>query len=199
MIPAALVGILASSRLGAVHCVVFGGFSAPALAQRIDASEPVAVLTASCGIEGNKPPVAYRPLVEEAIKLSTHKPKKVVVWQRAQLRWQPVRENEDERDWQSLVKSAKDRGIKAACVPVGSSDPIYIIHTSGTTGTPKGVVRDAGGHAVGLHLSITYLFNIHGPGSVSFTASDIGWVVGHSYILYAPCKSISSRVSPDRG
>jgi propionyl-CoA synthetase len=186
MIPAALIGILASNRLGAVHCVVFGGFSAPALAQRIEASQPVAILTASCGIEGNKPPMSYQPLVEEAIRLSSYKPAKVVVWQRHQIRWRPIRKDHGERDWQKLVRSAKARGVKADCVPVKSSDPIYIIHTSGTTGTPKGVVRDAGGHAVGLHLSISYLFNIHGPGCVSFTASDIGWVVGHSFILYAP-------------
>ncbi|KZL83679.1 amp-binding enzyme, partial [Colletotrichum incanum] len=186
MIPAALIGILAVSRLGAIHAVVFGGFAPNALAQRIEASQPVAILTASCGIEGNKPPMSYKPLVEEACQISTHKPDKVVVWQRDQVRWHPIRRNDGERNWQSIVKSCRARGVRAECVPVKSTDPIYIIHTSGTTGSPKGVLRDAAGHAVGLHLSISYLFNIHGPGCVSFTASDIGWVVGHSYIAYAP-------------
>ncbi|KAF9882040.1 AMP-binding enzyme [Colletotrichum karsti] len=186
MIPAALIGILAVSRLGAIHAVVFGGFAPAALAQRIEASQPVAILTASCGIDGNKPPMSYKPLVEEACQISSHKPEKVVVWQREQIRWHPIRRNDGERNWQSIVKSCRARGIRADCVPVKSTDPIYIIHTSGTTGSPKGVLRDAAGHAVGLHLSISYLFNIHGPGCVSFTASDIGWVVGHSYIAYAP-------------
>jgi propionyl-CoA synthetase len=130
--------------------------------------------------------MSYRPFIEEAVKLSAHRPAKVIVWQRDQARWDPIRTDLGERDWQGLVESAWKRGLRADCVPVNSSDPIYVIHTSGTTGTPKGVVRDAGGHAVGLHLSISYLFNIHGPGYVSFTASDIGWVVGHSYILYGP-------------
>ncbi|GKT60414.1 AMP-binding enzyme [Colletotrichum tofieldiae] len=186
MIPAALIGILAVSRLGAIHAVVFGGFAPNALAQRIEASQPVAILTASCGIDGNKPPMSYKPLVEEACQISTHKPDKVVVWQREQVRWHPIRRNDGERNWQSIAKSCRARGVRAGCVPVKSTDPIYIIHTSGTTGSPKGVLRDAAGHAVGLHLSISYLFNIHGPGCVSFTASDIGWVVGHSYIAYAP-------------
>uniref|UniRef100_L2FV81 Acetate-ligase n=1 Tax=Colletotrichum fructicola (strain Nara gc5) TaxID=1213859 RepID=L2FV81_COLFN len=186
MIPAALIGILAVSRLGAIHAVVFGGFAPNALAQRIEASQPVAILTASCGIDGNKPPMSYKPLVEEACAISSHKPDKVIVWQREQIRWHPIKRNDGERNWQSIVKSCRARGIRAECVPVKSTDPIYIIHTSGTTGSPKGVLRDAAGHAVGLHLSISYLFNIHGPGCVSFTASDIGWVVGHSYIAYAP-------------
>lgn len=156
------------------------------MAQRIDASKPIAVLTASCGIDGAKPPMSYKPFIREAIKLSTHKPAKTIVWQRDQLRWDPVDKNTGERNWQRISKSAKNRGLKADCVPVKSSDGLYIIYTSGTTGLPKGVVREAGGHAVGLHLSISYIFGIHGPGDVMFCASDIGWVVGHSYILYAP-------------
>lgn len=186
MIPAALIGILAISRLGAIHAVVFGGFAAASLAQRIDASKPVAILTASCGIDGAKPPMSYKPFITEAIDLSTHKPSKTIVWQRDELRWDPMDKLNGFRNWQRLVKSANNRGLKADCVPVKSSDGIYIIYTSGTTGLPKGVVREAGGHAVGLHLSISYLFGIHGPGDVMFCASDIGWVVGHSYILYAP-------------
>lgn len=118
--------------------------------------------------------------------MSAHQPSRTIVWQRDQLRWDPVDRSAGQATWQKVVRSARARGIKADCVPVKSTDPVYIIHTSGTTGAPKGVLRDAGGHAVGLHLSISYLFNIHGPGCVSFTASDIGWIVGHSYIVYGP-------------
>ncbi|KAF4345421.1 propionyl synthetase [Fusarium beomiforme] len=184
-VPAAVIGILAANRLGAIHSIVFGGFAPNALAQRIDSCHPTIILTASCGIDGNKPPIAYKSLVEEAIRLAAHKPQNIIVWQRVQLQWNLDREA-GQLDWKSLVDSARSRGIKADCVPVKSTDPVYIIHTSGTTGSPKGVLRDAGGHAVGLHLSISYLFNIHGPGCVSFTASDIGWIVGHSYIIYGP-------------
>ncbi|RYP02937.1 hypothetical protein DL764_005514 [Monosporascus ibericus] len=186
MVPAALVGILAISRLGAVHAVVFGGFAPASLAQRIDASRPVAILTASCGIDGAKPPMAYKPFITEAISLSRHKPSRVIVWQRPQLRWDGLDRAGGERDWLKLMRSCRARAVKAECVPVSANDGIYIIYTSGTTGTPKGVVRDAGGHAVGLHLSISYVFGINGPGDVIFTASDIGWVVGHSYIIYGP-------------
>jgi propionyl-CoA synthetase len=186
MIPAALIGTLAISRLGAIHAVVFGGFAAASLAQRIVASKPVAILTASCGIDGAKPPMAYKPFITEAISQSSFKPKKTIIWQRDQLRWDPVDKEAGQRNWQRLVKSAMSRDLKADCVPVKSTDGVYIIYTSGTTGLPKGVLREAGGHAVGLHLSISYLFGIHGPGDVMFCASDIGWVVGHSYILYAP-------------
>ena len=186
MIPAALFAILAISRLGAIHTVVFGGFAPASLAQRIEASRPRAVVTASCGIEGAKGPIDYKSFIEGALEKSPYKPEKVVIWQRAQLRWSPIRREMGERDWQALVKSAKSRGIKAEAVPVRSSDGLYIIYTSGTTGLPKGVLREVGGHAVGLNLSIKYLFGIHGPGDVMFCASDIGWVVGHSYILYAP-------------
>ncbi|KAK6604907.1 AMP-binding enzyme [Botrytis cinerea] len=156
MIPAALIGILAISRLGAIHAVVFGGFAPASLAQRIEASKPVAILTASCGIDARTTKMG-----------------------------EPNKEN-GERNWQRLVKSAGSRGVKADCVPIKSTDGLYIIYTSGTTGLPKGVLREAGGHAVGLNLSIRYIFGIHGPGDVIFSASDIGWVVGHSYILYAP-------------
>jgi propionyl-CoA synthetase len=185
MIPAALIGTLAISRLGAIHAVVFGGFAAASLAQRIEASKPVAILTASCGIEGSKPPTPYQPFVEEAIRLSSHKPEKTIIWQRNELRWK-VNKLDGQRNWKHTALSAAKRGVKADCVPVKSSDGVYIIYTSGTTGLPKGVLREAGGHAVGLHLSISYLFGIHGPGDVMFCASDVGWVVGHSYILYAP-------------
>jgi propionyl-CoA synthetase len=166
MIPAALIGILAINRLGAIHAVVFGGFASTALAQRIDASRPTAILTASCGIDGNKSPIPYKAYIEEAEGLSAWKTPKTIIWQRAQLRWDPIRLEDGERNWQKLIRSALARGVKADCVPVNSNDGIYIIYTSGTTGLPKGVVRDAAGHAVGLHLSISYIFGIHGPGDV---------------------------------
>lgn len=186
MIPAAVMGILAINRLGAIHSIVFGGFAPNALAQRIDACQPVALLTASCGIDGSKPPIAYQPLVDDAVALAKHKSLCTIIWQRDQVRWNLTSRSQRQLVWQDVMKSARARDVKAECVPVKSNDPVYIIYTSGTTGDPKGVQRDAGGHAVGLHLSISYLFGIHGPGDVSFTASDIGWVVGHSYIVYAP-------------
>ncbi|KAI4282641.1 MAG: hypothetical protein L6R35_005345, partial [Caloplaca aegaea] len=185
MIPAALYAMLALARLGAIHTVVFGGFAPPSLAQRIEASKAVAVLTASCGIEGAKGPISYKPFVEQAIEKSNHKPAEVLIWQREEFEWDPINRDKGERDWQQLVQSAKDRKIRAEAVPINSDDGLYIIYTSGTTGSPKGVLRQAGGHAVGLDLSIRYLFGIY-PGDVMFCASDIGWVVGHSYILYAP-------------
>ncbi|KAF1984342.1 acyl-CoA synthetase/AMP-acid ligase-like protein [Aulographum hederae CBS 113979] len=185
MIPATIFVLLACARLGAIHAVVFGGFSAPALAQRIDASKPRAIMTASCGIDGAKPPMGYRSFIEGALAKSTHQPYRTIIWQRDQLRWDPVRKETGERNWQRLVKSARNRGLKADCVPVKSNDGLYIIYTR-TTGLPKGVLREAAGHAVGLNLSIKYLFGIHGPGDVMFCASDLGWVVGHSYIAYAP-------------
>ncbi|GAO18469.1 uncharacterized protein UV8b_07277 [Ustilaginoidea virens] len=186
MIPAAVIAMYAVNRLGAVHAVVFGGFAPLALAQRIEACSPVAILTASCGIDGNKPPIAYQPLVEEAVALSAHKPRRTLIWQRPQVRWDPDRAS-GQRTWQeAAAAAATPRQARAECVPVASTDPVYVIHTSGTTGAPKGVARDAGGHAVGLHLSMRYLFDVHGPGDVAFTASDIGWVVGHSYIVYGP-------------
>ncbi|KAL9043755.1 MAG: hypothetical protein Q9214_003068, partial [Letrouitia sp. 1 TL-2023] len=186
MIPAALFAILAISRLGAIHTVVFGGFAPASLAQRIDASRARAVMTASCGIEGTKGPLGYKAFIQDALEQTSHKPEKVIVWQRDQFRWDPIDKDKGERNWQSLVSSAKTRAIKAGPVPVKSNAGLYIIYTSGTTGLPKGVLREAGGHAVGLNTSIRYLFGICGPGDVLFCASDIGWVVGHSYILYAP-------------
>lgn len=186
MIPPAIFGMLAAARLGAMHAVVFGGFAANSLAQRIEAAKPKLILTASCGIEGSKGPLDYRPFVEGAIEQSSWKPSKTLIWQRDVKRWDKVRKDAGQRNWQRLVKSARNRGVKAEAVPVKSTDGLYIIYTSGTTGLPKGVLREAGGHAVGLNLSIKYLFDVKGPGDVIFTGSDIGWVVGHSYIVYAP-------------
>ena len=186
MIPAAIFAMLATVRLGAMHAVVFGGFAAASLAQRIEAAKPKVIMTASCAIEGAKGPLNYRPFVEGAIKKSSYKPEKTIIWQRDQKRWDPVTKEEGQRNWQRLVQSAKRRGVKADAVPVKGTDGLYIIYTSGTTGLPKGVLREAAGHAVGLNLSIKYVFDVKGPGDVLFTASDIGWVVGHSYIVYAP-------------
>ena len=189
MIPASLFAMLAISRLGAIHTVVFGGFAPASLAQRIEASKPRAIMTASCGIEGSKGPISYKPFIEEALQKSKYKPEKIIVWQRDQLRWHPVLKERGERTWQDLVSSARNRDIKAETVPVKSSDGIYIIYTSGTTGLPKGVLREAGGHAVGLNLSIRYLFGIGGPGDVMFCASDIGWIVGRFNVV-SPTTSI---------
>lgn len=131
MIPAALFAMLAIARLGAIHAVVFGGFSPASLAQRMEASRPKAVMTASCGIEGAKGPMGYKALIEEAIQKSSFKPNKTIVWQRDQMRWDPVLKEEGQRNWQRLVKSARNRGLKADCVPVKSEDGLYIIYTSG--------------------------------------------------------------------
>lgn len=132
MIPAALVAALAITRLGAIHAAVFGGFAAKSLAQRIESGRPRVVMTASCGIEGAKGPQPYRPLVEGAIQMSTFKPEKVLIWQRDQLRWDNLDKRGGQRNWQRLVKSARMRGVKAEAVPVKSTDPLYIIYTSGT-------------------------------------------------------------------
>lgn len=132
MIPAALIAALAIARLGAIHSAVFGGFAAKSLAQRIEAAKPRVVMTASCGIEGSKGPIAYRPLVEGAIELSHFKPEKVIVWQRDQLRWNNPDKLAGQRNWQRLMKSARMRGIRAEPVPVKSTDGLYIIYTSGT-------------------------------------------------------------------
>lgn len=167
MIPAVLIGILAASRLGALHAVVFGGFAPQALAQRIDASRPRVILTASCGIDGAKPPIPYRDYIEEAERLAQWKTPRTLVWQREQLPWHPLRRERGERSWNRLVRSAALRGQRVReCVPVKGTDGVYVIYTSGTTGLPKGVVREAGGHAVGLHLSMRQMFGIQGPGDV---------------------------------
>ena len=181
MVPETLFAMLACARLGAIHSVVFGGFAPLELAKRIDDAEPVAVLTTSCGIEGAKV-IAYKPLVDEALMLAQHKPASVVVLQRAEVRAE-LTDGRD-HDWAILrAETATDPIL--ACAPVASADPLYILYTSGTTGTPKGVVRDNGGHAVALAWSMANIYGI-GPGDVFWAASDVGWVVGHSYIVYAP-------------
>ena len=178
MIPEAVMAMLACARLGAVHSVVFGGFAAPELATRIDDCTPKLILTASCGIEPGRI-VQYKPLLDQAIELAAHKVPRVIVYQRPQAvaAMTPGRD----LDWNEAVASAKPH----ACVPVEATDPLYILYTSGTTGQPKGVVRDTGGYCVALHWSMKNLYGVQ-PGDVYWCASDVGWVVGHSYIVYGP-------------
>ncbi|KAF3927936.1 hypothetical protein ABW20_dc0107949 [Dactylellina cionopaga] len=185
MIPESLIGILACNRIGVIHNVVFGGFSAPECAKRIDASKPKVILTASCGVEGTKGVVEYKPLIEAAILAAKNKPEKTVYFKRKQCAIS-TDEKKGEHDWQELVERRRKKRTFTKCVPMASSDPHYTIYTSGTTGAPKGIIRETGGHAVGLAFFIKHMFGIRGPGDVIFTASDIGWGVGHSYIIYAP-------------
>jgi propionyl-CoA synthetase len=178
MIPEAVMAMLACARLGAVHSVVFGGFAANELATRIDDCSPKLVLTASCGIEPGKI-VKYKPLLDQAIELAAHKIPRCIVYQRWQAPASMVKGRD--LDWNEAVAAAQPHG----CVPVKATDPLYILYTSGTTGQPKGVVRDNGGYCVALAWSMQYLYGIQ-PGEVWWCASDVGWVVGHSYIVYGP-------------
>ncbi len=178
MVPEAVFGMLACARLGAVHSVVFGGFAPRELAIRIDDAQPKVILSASCGIEGARV-IAYKPLLDEAIGLARHKPDACLILQRPQAEATMV-EGRD-HDWAETVAGA----APADCVPVRATDPLYILYTSGTTGLPKGVVRDNGGHAVALAWSMPNVYGVK-PGDVFWAASDVGWVVGHSYIVYAP-------------
>lgn len=178
MVPEALVAMLGCARIGAIHSVVFGGFSAHELATRIDDAKPKVMVAGSCGIETNRI-VHYKPLLDSAIDQAAHKPEHCVILQRPQELGVLI-EGRD-LSWSEAMAGAEP----ADCVPVEATDPLYILYTSGTTGQPKGVVRDNGGHAVALAWSMRHIYNVE-PGEVFWAASDVGWVVGHSYIVYAP-------------
>ncbi|HEY2756279.1 MAG TPA: propionyl-CoA synthetase [Pseudolabrys sp.] len=182
MVPEAVFAMLACARIGAVHSVVFGGFAAKELATRIDDCQPKLILSASCGIEGTRV-IPYKPLLDEAINLAKHKPKACMILQRPQCEAQLTAGRD--YDWRKVWEHAVDYAKTSECVPVAATDPLYILYTSGTTGIPKGVVRDNGGHMVALKWSMHNLYGID-PGAIFWCASDIGWVVGHSYIVYAP-------------
>ena len=197
MVPEAVIAMLACARIGAIHSVVFGGFAARELATRIDDAKPKVVLSASCGLEPGRI-VHYKPLLDEAIALSQHKPDACLILQRPQVEASLVAGRD--HDW----AQTRDHALTHArsvydCVPVAATDPLYILYTSGTTGQPKGVVRDNGGHMVALKWSMKNLYGVE-PGETYWAASDIGWVVGHSYIIYAPlfhgCTSILYEGKP---
>ncbi|MEV0790080.1 propionyl-CoA synthetase [Kribbella sp. NPDC050459] len=177
MIPEAVVAMLACARLGAIHSVVFGGFAPRELAARIEDAGPRVIVAASCGIEPTRV-VEYKPIIDQALTISSHQPEHTIVFQREQA---PAELGERDIDWTALTAKAQPTGP----VQVAATDPLYILYTSGTTGRPKGVVRDNGGHAVALAWTMRNVYDI-GPGDVWWTASDVGWVVGHSYIVYAP-------------
>ncbi|MGP0105589.1 propionyl-CoA synthetase [Rhodoblastus sp.] len=181
MIPEAVIGVLACARIGAIHSVVFGGFASKELATRINDSEPKVILTASCGVEPNRV-VKYKPLLDEAIDMAAVKPEKVLLLQRPQEKAAMI--GGRDFDWGDLVVAALAERRTVEPVEMAATDPLYILYTSGTTGIPKGVVRDNGGHAVAMCWTMKYLYDIK-PGEVFWAASDVGWVVGHSYIIYA--------------
>ena len=186
MIPEAIVAVLACARIGAVHSVVFGGFAPNELATRIDDAKPKAIVSASCGIEPSRV-IAYKPLLDNARSLSKHKPDCCIVFQRPQL--QAELNEPGDLDWHDAMANA----VPHDCVAVEATDPLYLLYTSGTTGQPKGIVRDNGGHAVALHWTMKNIYNVE-PGEVYWAASDIGWVVGHSYIIYGPLLSGNTSV-----
>lgn len=185
MVPEAVVGMLACARIGAVHSVVFGGFAARELATRIDDAAPKVVLSASCGIEGSRV-VAYKPLLDEALTMVRHRPRACLILGRERLKAELVPDRD--HDWGALrdqALAALDGGRESPCARLAATDPLYILYTSGTTGKPKGIVRDNGGHMVALRWTMEAIYGM-APGEVFWAASDVGWVVGHSYIVYGP-------------
>ncbi len=178
MVPEAIVAMLACARIGAIHSVVFGGFAAAELANRITDARPKIIISATCGIEAGRI-IPYKPLLDKAIDLATVKPERCIIVQRPQAKASMI--GGRDLDWSEAMADAKPVG----CVPVEATDPLYILYTSGTTGMPKGIVRDNGGHLVALTWSMQHIYGVE-PGEVYWTASDVGWVVGHSYIVYAP-------------
>ena len=194
MVPEAAIAMLASARIGAIHSVVFGGFAPNELAIRIDDAQPKVIVSASCGIEFDKV-IPYKPLLDEAIRIARHKPEKCIILKRPQQNASLITDRDYE--WNELMSYA----TPAECEPVDATDPLYILYTSGTTGKPKGIVRDNGGHAVALRYSMETIYNVK-PGDVYWAASDVGWVVGHSYIVYAPlitgCTTILFEGKPVR-
>ena len=178
MVPETIIAMLACARIGAIHSVVFGGFAAHELANRISDARPKVIVSASCGIEVGRV-IPYKPLLDKAIELASVKPERCIIVQRPQEKASMIAGRD--LDWSEKMAVAKP----IDCVPVAATDPLYILYTSGTTGMPKGIVRDNGGHLVALQWSMEHIYGV-APGEVYWSASDVGWVVGHSYIVYAP-------------